>query len=208
MLDFTDMITFVVALGVAALIPGPGMTALVARSVSSGATVGFAMLGGLIMGDLLYLSFAVFGLAILAQSFSILFIIIKWAAVAYLCYLAWVFWNTKHQAMGDAESPKRKDLIAAGLSGFTITLGNPKTIAFYLALLPVVINLELITLQAWAGMLVPLTISVLLVVGSVFIFGAIGVRHALSKPSAQRVLHRGAATAMILAAGSMALKEL
>lgn len=82
--------------------------------------------------------------------------------------------------MDDSESPKTKDLIAAGLSGFTITLGNPKMIAFNLALLPVVINLELITIQAWISILVPLTISVLLIVGSVFIFGAIGVRHALS----------------------------
>ena len=37
---------------------------------------------------------------------------------------------------------KRKELLSAAVSGLTITLGNPKTIAFYLALLPLGINLE------------------------------------------------------------------
>jgi threonine/homoserine/homoserine lactone efflux protein len=54
MLETTQILTYVVALAVAAAIPGPGMTALVARSVSSGALTGFAMLGGLILGDLTY----------------------------------------------------------------------------------------------------------------------------------------------------------
>jgi len=93
------------------------------------------------------------------------------------------------------------------LSGYTITLGNPKTIAFYLALLPVIIDLEMITMQSWAIMLVPLTAVVLLSVGAVFILGAIGVRHILSGEKAQRILHRGAATTMVIAAGTMLAKE-
>jgi len=88
MLEPTQILTYIAALAVAAAIPGPGMTALVARSVSSGALTGFTMLTGLIFGDLTYLSFAVFGLAVLAKSFSVLFILVKWGAVVYLCYLA------------------------------------------------------------------------------------------------------------------------
>ncbi len=207
MLELTHILTYIAALAVAAAIPGPGMTALVARSVNSGALAGFAMLAGLILGDLTYLSFAVFGLAVLAKSFSILFVLVKWGAVVYLCYLAWLFWTADHQPLNQTTPPKRKDLLSAGLSGYTITLGNPKTIAFYLALLPVIIDLEMITVQSWAVMLVPLTAIVLLCVGAVFILGAIGVRHILSSEKAQKILHRGAASAMIVAAGSMVAKE-
>ena len=207
MLETTQILTYVAALGVAAAIPGPGMTALVARSVGGGAITGFAMLGGLILGDLTYLSLAVFGLAALAKSFSVLFVLVKWGAVVYLCYLAWLFWTADHQSLSEAESPNGKDLFSAGLSGYTITLGNPKTIAFYLALLPVIVDLQTITLQNWAFMLVPLTTLVLLCVGAVFILGAIAVRHALSSEKAQKVLHRGAATTMVVAAGSMVARE-
>ena len=207
MLELTQILTYIAALAVAAAIPGPGMTALVARSVSSGALTGFAMLTGLIFGDLTYLSFAVFGLAVLAKSFSVLFVLVKWGAVVYLCYLAWLFWTADHQSLNETNTPKRKDLLSACLSGYTITLGNPKTIAFYLALLPVIIDLEMITMQSWAVMLVPLTALVLLSVGAVFILGAIGVRHILSSEKAQKILHRGAATTMVFAAGTMVAKE-
>ena len=207
MFESTQAFAFMAALAVAAAIPGPGMTALVARSVSSGASAGFAMLVVLILGDLTYLSFAVFGLAVLAKSFSILFVLVKWGAVIYLCYLAWLFWNADHQLFESLNVSKRKSLLTAGLSGFTITLGNPKTIAFYLALLPVVIDIEKVTIQSWAFLLVPLTILVLLGVGIVFILGAIGVRQILSSSRAQKILHRGAAVTMVAAAGTMIVKE-
>ena len=208
MLDYTQVIAYIIALGIAAAIPGPGMIALVARSLSTGAVTGFALLFGIILGDLLYLSFAVFGLALLAQSFNILFVMIKWGSILYLCYLAWQFWHAKAQQIRSSDKLDHKDMLAAGLSGLTITLGNPKTIAFYLALLPVVINLETITLQTWASALIPLTIAILFVVGTVFILGAVAVRRSLSGAHAQKVIHRSAATAMFLAAGSLVSKEL
>lgn len=207
MLEPTQIIAYVTALTVAAAIPGPGITALVARSVNSGALAGFAMLVGLILGDITYLSFAVFGLAVLAKTFSVLFVMVKWAAVAYLCYLAWLFWTADHQSLEGANTSKRKDLFSAALSGYALTLANPKTIAFYLALLPVIINLEGITIQNWAFMLVPLTTLVLIGVGSTCILGAIAIRRLLSSQKAQKLLHRGAATTMMVAAGSMIAKE-
>lgn len=206
MLDVTQIITYATALGVAAAIPGPGMTALMARSISAGAAAGFAMLTGLILGDLTYLSFAVFGMAILAKSFSMLFVAVKWAAIAYLCYLAWSFWHASHQPLSTHQKLSRKDVLTAILSGYTMTLGNPKTIAFYLALLPLAIDLESISVQSWAFVLVPLTALVLLVVGAVFIFGALSVRRALSSDRAQKILHRGAAATMLSAAATMAVK--
>lgn len=207
MISIADMVAYTIALGIAAAIPGPGMTAVVARSVGSGATAGFAMMGGLILGDLLYLSFAVFGLALVAQHFNAFFVFVRWAAILYLLCLAWQFWTAEQQAM-DTGGKSKKDLGAAVLSGLAITLGNPKTIAFYLALLPLVLDLDAVTLGAWAGVLVPLTVAVLLLVGVVFVLGAVAVRELLAGAKAQRLLHRGAAVAMAAAAGTMVLREL
>lgn len=206
-MELAQILSYVVALGIAAAIPGPGMTALVARTVGSGVSAGFAMLAGLILGDLVYLSFAVFGLAVAAKTFSSVFVVIKWFSIVYLAILAWQFWHNSNHEFGPGEKSTRT-LISSLLSGFTITLGNPKTIAFYLALLPLVIDLRQVSVSVWLYVLTPLTVVVLIVVGGVFIAAAHTVRTKLAKKSAQKYLNRGAALAMAGAAGSMAIREM
>ena len=206
MINLADIAAYTVALGIAAAIPGPGITALVARSVGSGTRAGFALLAGIIMGDLLYLSFAVFGLALIAQSFGTVFTVIRWLSIAYLLYLAWQFWSAERHEMQVTETT-RKDLGAAMMSGLAITLSNPKTIAFYLALLPLVLDLHSISASNWATVLVPATILVLLIVGTVYILGALAVRRILAGANAQKRLHRSAAVAMAGAAGTMIMRD-
>ncbi|KUI98320.1 LysE family translocator [Vibrio sp. MEBiC08052] len=208
MLESTQILAYVAALGIAAAIPGPGMTALVARSVSGGAITGFTMLAGLILGDLVYLSFAVFGLAVIAHHFSTLFTLISWASSLYLAWLAWQFITCKPESIQIDQKASRRELTSAWFSGFTITLGNPKTIAFYLAILPLVITLDTVSIQTWGLLLVPLTIAVLIAVGSIFILGALKVRRFLASQNAQMLLFRSAGIMMLAAAGSMIAKTL
>lgn len=208
MLGTAQILSYIAALGLAAAIPGPGMTALVARSVSGGAVTGFTMLTGLILGDLIYLSVAVFGLAVIAHNYTSLFTLINWAASLYLCWLAWQFWRYQPQAVDIDQRATRKELASAWFSGLTITLGNPKTIAFYLAILPLVISLDNVSLQIWGMMLVPLTVFVLLAVGAVFILAALKIRHFLTSAEAQRLLFRSAGVIMLLAAIGMVAKTL
>lgn len=203
-----QVISYMAALGLAAAIPGPGMTALVARSVSGGAVTGFTMLAGLILGDLIYLSIAVFGLAMIAHTYTSVFTLINWAASLYLCMLAWQFWCHKPQAINIDQKATKRELASAWLSGLTITLGNPKTIAFYLAILPLVISLDDVSLQMWGGVLVPLTVFVLFSVGTIFILAALRIRHLLTSEKAQRLLFRSAGSIMMLAAIGMVIKTL
>ncbi|AVJ16024.1 LysE family translocator [Serratia rhizosphaerae] len=208
MLGTAQIISYAAALGLAAAVPGPGMTALVARSVSGGAVTGFTMLTGLILGDLIYLSTAVFGLAVIAHTYTSLFTLINWAAACYLFFLAWQFWRYQPQAVNIDQKATRRELTSAWLSGLTITLGNPKTIAFYLAILPLVISLDRVSLQVWGTMLVPLTMSVLLAVGAIFILAAIKIRRFLTSASSQRILFRTTGVIMVLAAFGMVMKSL
>ena len=93
-MTLAGFIAYAGALAVAAAIPGPGVTALVARALGSGFRPAFAMSLGLILGDLTYLTAVVLGLAFLAQTFGLVFLVIKWLGVAYLAFLAWKFWST------------------------------------------------------------------------------------------------------------------
>lgn len=197
---------YALALGIAAAIPGPGITALIARSVGSGSVAAYAMLGGLIVGDIVLLSFAVFGLAFVASQFAGVFIVVKFASVVWLSWLAWGFWTAGPVEIRRSTMTHR-DVAESAVSGLLITLGNPKALAFYLALLPAVINLQAVSVVVWAAWLVPLTVIVLLVVGSTYILGAMSVRTMLSSAAAQQGLYRGAALAMAGAAVALVLRS-
>ena len=176
------------------------MTALVARSISGGAASGFAMLAGLICGDVAYLTAAVFGLAVIAQTYTDVFWIIRLASSLYLLWLAIQFWRYEPETLRVDPLVTRQTLAASWLAGFTITLGNPKTIAFYLALVPVVISLDRVTVAAWAGLLVPTTILVLSSVGGAFVLASAKARTMLRSDLAQRVIFRTASIVMAVAA--------
>ena len=71
----------------------------------------------------------------------VVFVAIKFIGVAYLLFLAWKMWFAPTQVSKDelpsGQSPWR--LFGAGLA---VTLGNPKIMVFYLALLPTIVDLD------------------------------------------------------------------
>lgn len=73
-MTLTGFIAYSGALAVAAAIPGPGVTALVARALGSGFRSSLFMAFGLVVGDLTYLTAVVLGLAFVAQTFGAVFL--------------------------------------------------------------------------------------------------------------------------------------
>ena len=194
------------ALALAAAIPGPGVTALVARALGSGFRSALFMSLGLILGDLAYLTAVVLGLAIVAQTFGMVFLVVKWAGVAYLAWLAWTFW-TSGITTENVEARKGKSgFFASFLAGLTLTLGNPKTMIFYLAITPTIVDLKTITFADY-GVLALLTVLVLLVVLVPYLALAAKARWFLKTPRALRALNRTAATFMIGAAAAIAARQ-
>ena len=156
-------ITYSGALAIAAAIPGPGVTALVARALGSGFRSSLFMALGLVLGDLTYLTAVVLGLAFVAQTFGMVFLAIKWLGVAYLAWLAYAFW-TAGITPETIEAKKGKGgLFSSFLAGLAVTLGNPKTMIFYLALTPTLVDLHTLTAADY-GILVACTIVVLMIV--------------------------------------------
>lgn len=120
------------ALFIAAVIPGPGITAIVARALGSGFRPTFFMGLGLILGDMLYLTAVILGLAFIAQTFTTAFLLIKIAGALYLGYIAWKLWTTGLLPQ-NIEAKGSTSLAMSFLSGLFVTLGNPKTMLFYVA---------------------------------------------------------------------------
>lgn len=191
------------ALAIAAAIPGPGLTALIARALGSGFRSALFMSVGLIMGDLTYLTAVVLGLAMLAQTFGTVFLLIKWTGVAYLAYLAWGLWTAGISAEDIEAKKSRGGPIASILSGLAVTLGNPKTMLFYIALTPTLVDLHAITLADYS-ILATLTVLVLLLVLVPYLALAAKARGLLGSPRALKRLNRTAAAFMAGAALAIA----
>lgn len=201
----SGFITYALALGVAAAIPGPGITALVARALGSGFMASFWMSIGLIFGDITYLIAVLLGLAVLAQTFGFAFLIIKWLGVAYLTYMAWKLWTAGIIGQNIKAEQKQESAFASALAGWTLTLGNPKTMIFYLAITPTIINLQTVTL-ADGFVLVAITAIVLLIVIIPYLILAAKARGLFGKPRALKIINRTAAGFLGGAAAAIALR--
>src|SRR5262245_66019785 len=105
------------------------------------------------LGEALWLSLAVFGLAVIAQTLHLLFVAIKYLGVVYLLYLAWRMWFAPVGVENDAMSPERS-AAKLFLTGMAVTLGNPKIMLFYIALLPTIVDLTRVTTLGWAELTV------------------------------------------------------
>ena len=191
-MTLTTLLAYSGALFIAAAIPGPGMTAIVARAMGSGFRPTFVMGLGLILGDLCYLTAVVLGLALVAQTFTTPFLIIKYLGALYLVYIAWKLWTAGLIAQ-NIEAKRSTGVGLSFLSGLLVTLGNPKTMLFYVALVPTLIPLERIDVSDYF-VLVGATFAVLIVVLIPYIVLATQARALLKKPDSLRVLNRSAAS--------------
>lgn len=198
------LLIFAAALLVAAGSPGPSIAALVARVISKGFRDVFPFLAAMWIGEAIWLSFAVFGLAVVAQSFHAVFVAVKWAGVAYLLYLAWKMW-TAPAKLEDSDLPREDSALKLFFAGMAVTLGNPKIMMFYLALLPTIIDLASITLVGWVELTLTMAV-VLIAIDLAWVIAAAQARRFLKSPRAVRIANRVSAGAMAGAAAAIATR--
>jgi threonine/homoserine/homoserine lactone efflux protein len=191
-MSFTALFAYAAALFIAAAIPGPGITAIVARALGSNFRETFFMGLGLVLGDMTYLTAVILGLAFVAQTFTEVFVVIKIAGALYLGYIAYKLW-TAGLLPQDIAAKKSSSIGMSFLSGLLVTLGNPKTMLFYVALVPTLIDIDSIGLREY-GILLVTTFAVLLVVLIPYMMLASRARILLKQPRALQALNRVAAS--------------
>ena len=198
------LLTYSAALAIAAVIPGPGVAALVGQSLGGNLRSAFAFLAGLALGDVTYLCVAVAGLAAIAKLFAGVFIVIKCLSGLYLLYIAYSFWMSR-AGLTKVQSTRERSGFRAFAAGYAITLSNPKTIVFYLALLPSVLDLGRVNAVEWAALSI-LTVLILFIVLTPYAVLANRARAMMTRPAALVRLNRVAAS-IIGVAGGMILGE-
>lgn len=189
---------FAIALAIAVALPGPGIFAVVSCAIGRGFREALALICGIIIGDLIYFSLAVLGLAALAHSLGELFVVVKFAGAAYLIWLGVRLWR---QTPAVLSTPGNNALPPRGfkrnlLGGMMVTIGNPKTIGFYAGLLPTFIDLPKLT---W-GEAFAMGVIVMLLVGGIpaaYGYAAASSRRFFQHPSRMKAMQRTAGTMMI-----------
>ena len=156
------------------------------------------------VGEAIWLALAVFGLAVVAQTFHLLFLVIKYLGIAYLLYLAWKMW-TAPVAVAEGELPRERSAGKLFLAGMAVTLGNPKIMLFYMALLPTIIDLHDVSALGWAQLTLTM-LAVLVAVDMAWALLAAQARRFLRSARAMRAANRTGATIMAGAATAIAAK--
>jgi threonine/homoserine/homoserine lactone efflux protein len=203
-MEISLLLIFAGALLVAAGSPGPSIATLVARVVARGHRDVLPFLVAMWVGEAIWLSLAVWGLNAIAQSFQLVFLSLKWIGVAYLLFLAWKMWNAPSH-LDQSSVPERVSPTKMFAAGLAITLGNPKIMIFYMALLPAIIDLQHLTLLGWAELTLTMVL-VLMAVDAAWVVMAARARLLLQTPQAIRVANRCSAGVMAGAATAIATR--
>jgi threonine/homoserine/homoserine lactone efflux protein len=198
------LMVFALTLLVAAGSPGPSIAALVARVLTNGLRDVLPFLAAMWIGEAVWLSFAVGGLAVVAQTFAVIFTIMKVLGVAYLLFLAWKMWFAPTEAGNDQLSIGQKPW-QMFLAGMVVTLGNPKIMVFYLALVPTLIDLDRLDLLSWGELTVTM-LTVLVTIDCAWALAAARARRLLTNHRAVRIANRTSAAIMAGAAAAIAAK--
>jgi threonine/homoserine/homoserine lactone efflux protein len=204
-MEFADLIVFAGIFVLAVASPGPAVVALLARTLARGRKGSGPLIAGLILGDLVWLSAAALGMAAIAAALGSLFFLVRLAGAAYLLYLAWKLWTAPTALGHAAELPESGSAFGLFGSGLAISMGNPKTMAFYLALLPTIIDLPRLTAAGFAELSVIIVVVMALVLGA-YVGLAHRARDLVASHRAVRWINRICGGAMAGAAVAVATK--
>jgi threonine/homoserine/homoserine lactone efflux protein len=193
------LLTFCAVYALAVATPGPGIAAIIARSLAHGSRGAPAFIAGFVIGDLVWFTIAATGLAALAKTAEMLFVGIKWVGVAYLLYLAYKLWTAPAERVEVRDDDGRQHGWRAFMASLMLTLANPKAILFFLALLPTVVDLASMNLLRFVEISIAMAILLPLVLGT-YVFLAARAREMFTTPKSVRRLNRGSGLAMAGAA--------
>ena len=133
--DLSTLVVFAAAALALAVVPGPAVLYIVARSVDQGRFAGLVSALGIGVGSLVHVTAATIGLSSLLASSATAFTVVKYAGAAYLILLGIHRLLTREEVVETAARPPRA-LRRIFRDGVIVNVLNPKTALFFLAFLP------------------------------------------------------------------------
>ena len=127
-----------------AMVPSVSVLTVSARSAAYGFSHGVMVTLGIVLGDVIYILVAVYGLSLLADWMGEHFVYIRYLGAIYLVWLGVMLWHSNSDDR--VESARRDASLGASFhAGLLITLADQKAILFYLGFFPAFFELSRFT---------------------------------------------------------------
>lgn len=194
-MDLATILAFAAAFFVFAASPGPDNMTIVARTISGGVASGVAYGAGTVVGILVFLILAAFGLSLIAAKMAIVMTALRYGGAAYLIWMGIRLWTAVPVVPDLQPISDRRGLLTIFATGIALNLGNPKMPLFYVALLPNVVGASLDVDHLGVLTMVILAVEVVVIGGHVILAGR--ARSLLRTPRIVRRVNRAAGGVMI-----------
>lgn len=195
MFEIQNYASFIAAILVFQMLPGPGTLAILNATARNGVGAGFGAVLGTLVGDFLFMAAAAAGLAAVLKANPVLFNALQWFGAAYLCWIG----VRLLRAPADEDSTGSvagRQAWASFSQAAAVSLTNPKVMIFFVAFFPLFLRPEssAITLIA---MMAHVTFISFLYQGSLVVVGNAAAKRLRAIPWVRRIATALAGVALI-----------
>ncbi|MDH3761702.1 MAG: LysE family translocator [Gammaproteobacteria bacterium] len=179
-------LAYVATSAVVLAIPGPTILLVLSYSIAHGRQATLPLVAGVALGDSVAITLSLIGLGTLLAASAFWFTIIKWIGGLYLIYLGFLLLRGANKPMqlqaDDTRESSPRKLFG---NAFIVTALNPKSIVFFIALLPQFISAAHPAMpQLW---ILGISFVVLATIGATcYALFAASIRRFLATPRAQK----------------------
>jgi threonine/homoserine/homoserine lactone efflux protein len=146
MIDSAKLVVFLTAAVLLAIVPGPGMLYVLARSLAGGRREGILSALGTFAGGMVHVLAAAAGVSVILAKSAAAFATVKYLGAAYLCFLGirMILDARKAPPESDSGVADQSTLPRRGpfWQGVATEVLNPKTALFFLSFIPQFVNRE------------------------------------------------------------------
>jgi threonine/homoserine/homoserine lactone efflux protein len=130
--------SFLLAVLVFQLVPGPGTIAILNATASNGVRSGLKAVTGTLAGDFIFMAAAVAGLAAVLKANIMLLQVLQWFGAAYLCWSGIRLMLSKAEEGGSGSAPPPEWIHFK--QALAVSLTNPKVVLFFVAFFPLFLS--------------------------------------------------------------------
>jgi leucine efflux protein len=195
MFEIQNYASFVLAILVFQLVPGPGTIAILNATARNGTAAGMAVVAGTLAGDFVYMVAAAAGLAAIMRASPLLFEALQWLGAAYLCWIGFQLLVSRRASSASGDE-RRRSRWSHFRQAFSVSLTNPKVVLFFVSFFPLFLKPSAST-TTLAVMMLHVTVLSLLYQSMLAVVGNAAARRLESTPAVRQVATRLAGVALI-----------
>jgi threonine/homoserine/homoserine lactone efflux protein len=173
MVELSTLVAFALVSIPLILVPGPSVLFVIGRSLSLGKIGGLLSVLGNALGGLVVVTGVALGVGLVIAQSIVLFTIVKFAGAGYIIYLGIQAIRHRHaraEAITAPVATRAKWRLL--LQGFIVGISNPKTIVFFIAVLPQFVDYSAGSISAQMFTLGAVFLAIALITDSVWALAA------------------------------------